>query len=450
MSLRVENPFSGELVGELSLDDPAQIEDHVRASVRAFESWRGTSLDERIAHVERGILYFREHREDIAREITQQMGKPLAQSRGEVDGMIHRAEVMSRLAPRALAPDVLEEHDGIHRRIEHVPHGVVLNLSAWNYPLLIAVNVVVPGLLAGNTILLKHSARTPLCGVRIERAFGAGDVVRNLVIDHAATAELCADERVAHVAFTGSVEGGRHVVRAVNPRFIDVGLELGGKDPAYIAEDADPSSFDAVVDGACYNAGQSCCAVERVYVHESHYDAFLSRAVALAEAYVTGDPLDDSTTLGPMASKAGIDTLEAQVEDAVGRGARVLCGGERSADGRFFPATVVADCPNDADIMQDESFGPLIPVARVRSDDDALARMNDSRFGLTASVWTSDRDRAERFATELEAGTVYQNRCDYLDPEQPWTGVKDSGRGVTLSRYGLLALTRRKTIHLRM
>jgi acyl-CoA reductase-like NAD-dependent aldehyde dehydrogenase len=335
-----------------------------------------------------------------------------------------------------------------------VPLGVVLDIAAWNYPLLIPVNVVVPALLAGCVVLLKHSAKTPLCATHFARAFSklsVRDAVTDLVLTHEDTAALVADERIDHVAFTGSVAGGREIHRAAATRFIDAGLELGGKDPAYVADDADLEHAAAgIVDGACYNAGQSCCAVERVYVHRSLYPQFVARAETLMREYRLGDPLDEKTTLGPLASAGALDVLERQVEDAVSRGARLVLGGKRIAGrGFFFPPTLLADCPQDAEITQEESFGPTLPVLAVSDDAEALKLMNDSRYGLTASVWTKSATRARWFADRLEAGTIYQNRCDYLDPALPWTGVKDSGKGSTLSRYGFLQLTRRKAINFR-
>ena len=331
----------------------------------------------------------------------------------------------------------------------------MLNVAAWNYPLLIPVNVVVPARLAGNAVLLKHSARTPLCGRRFVEAFGAlGEgLVSDLLITHEQTAKLVEDPRVDFVAFTGSVEGGREVYKKASARLLDVGLELGGKDPAYVAEDADMDFAAAnIVDGACYNAGQSCCAVERVYVHHKRYEDFLKRAKALMEKYKLGDPLAADTTMGPLASRPALDVLEGRVRVAVSRGARLLLGGRRlpNTAGNFFPPTLLADVPNDAVLMQEETFAPVMPVQAVSGDDEALARMNDSRFGLTASVWTKSAKRAERFARELEAGTVFQNRCDYLDPALPWTGYKESGSRLhALSRYGFLHLTKRKSIHFR-
>jgi acyl-CoA reductase-like NAD-dependent aldehyde dehydrogenase len=385
-----------------------------------------------------------------------QMGKPLREAAREVETCCERAEYMASIAVESLAAEVLPPKAGFHRRIEHAPLGVVLDIAAWNYPLLIAVNVVVPALLAGNTVLLKHSGRTPLCGLHFERAYGALEppgLVTSLVLTHADTSRLIADRRVAHTAFTGSVEGGHALYRQAAERFIDVGLELGGKDPAYVAEDSDLEfAVENVVDGACYNAGQSCCAVERVYVHEKVYGSFLDRARGVLERYRLGDPLDEKTTMGPLARCSGVEVMERQVAEALRRGARLLHGGKRleGHPGNFYLPTLLAGVPREAEAMQEETFGPLVPVAPVAGDAEALERMNDSRYGLTASVWTRDRERAEFFARGLETGTVYQNRCDYLDPALPWTGVRDSGKGSTLSRHGFLHLTRPKSIHFRL
>jgi acyl-CoA reductase-like NAD-dependent aldehyde dehydrogenase len=456
MALRVVNPFNQEVVAELALDDDAQVRAKVAAARRAFERWSRRPLGERAERVQAGLQRFRARGEEIAREVTLQMGKPIREARREVQTLFERAEHMMAIAAETLAPEVLPAREGLHRRIEHAPLGVVLDIAAWNYPLLIPVNVVVPALLAGNAVLLKHSARTPLCGERFAQAFADPDLpglVASLNIGHEQTAALIADPRaVDYVAFTGSVAGGRSVYRQASQRILDVGLELGGKDPAYVAEDADLDfAVDGVVDGACYNAGQSCCAVERVYVHRRLYDEFLARARAVMERYRLGDPLDERTTLGPLAGSRALDLLERQVEDAVRRGARSLLGGRRLPDtrGNFFPPTLLADVPNDAEAMQEESFGPLLPARKVADDEEALRLMNDTRYGLTASVWTRDRERADRLAGELRAGTVYQNRCDYLDPALPWTGVGESGMGSTLSRYGFYHLTRRRSIHLR-
>jgi len=450
--LKVTSPWSQETVCELPYDDPDSVERKLMLALGRFVAWKTVEIHERIQLVREGVRRLRAMAAEIARDITLQMGKPIREARREVETCCERAEYMISIATKTLAEEVLPAKEGFHLRIQHEPLGVVLDLAAWNYPLLIPVNIVVPALLAGNTVLLKHSARTPLCGLHFERAFREGDLsslVQNLVLGHAAVARLIGDFRVAHVAFTGSVEGGREVYQKTAERFIDAGLELGGKDPAYIAEDADLDfAAENVIDGACYNAGQSCCAVERVYVHRRLHDAFIEKARKVLEAYRLGDPMDEATTMGPLASRGALDLLEAQVADAVRRGAKLLLGGKRvPGKPNLFPPTLLTDVPNDAVIMQEESFGPVVPVLAVENDDEAFERIGQTRYGLTASIWTADRRRAERFAYKIDAGTIYQNRCDYLDPSLPWTGVRDSGKGSTLSRYGFYGLTRRKAIH---
>ncbi len=453
MVLEVNNPYSGELLCKLPKDGGVELQQKLEKVADAYGHWRLLDLPARRQQVALGLAYFSQHSEEIAREISQQMGKPITQARHEVKIMCARGEHMLEIAEAALAPQVLPQKDGVHRRIQHEPLGMVLNIAAWNFPLLLAVNVVVPALLAGNVVLLKHSAKTPLCGLHFERAFGRlqpAGLVANLILDHQETSQLIQDPRLRHVAFTGSVAGGRQVFQQVaqaGHHFMDTGLELGGKDPAYLAEDVNlEAAVAAVVDGACYNAGQSCCAIERVYVHQKHYQEFLERAKVQMGRYQLGDPMDENTSMGPLASATAPAFLAQQVQEAQAKGARLLLGGEPAAHGAFAP-TLLADCTQDSQVMQDESFGPLLPVQQVASDAEALQKMNDSRYGLTACVWTRDRQRAEYFAQQLQTGTVFQNRCDYLDPGLSWTGVKDSGKGSTLSTYGFWHLTQRKSIH---
>ncbi|MGK5094808.1 aldehyde dehydrogenase family protein [Deltaproteobacteria bacterium TL4] len=455
MTLRVMNPYNQELVFETPYDTNQQIQKKVDQACQTFQSWRHQSVAERKKEVEKCLAYFRTHRNEIAQDLTQQMGKPITEAHNEIKGFFERTEWMLANAEEVLAPDELSPKEGFHRRIEHDPLGVVLDIAAWNYPLLIAVNVVVPALLAGNTVLIKHSAKTPLCGKHFENAFAESSfpgLVTNLYLTHEQTTQLIQMPKIAHVVFTGSVPGGRKVYQDAAQRFIDVGLELGGKDPAYVAQDADLAfTVPNVIEGACYNAGQSCCAIERVYVHHSVYAEFMERAQEAIKYYQCGNPLDSSTTLGPLASKSALSFLAHQVQDALDKGATLLTGGRPLADTKanFFPATLLANVPNHAEVMQEESFGPLVPVLKVQDDQDALQKMNETQFGLTASIWTRDLDRANYFAKYHDAGTIYQNRCDYLDPALPWTGVKDSGKGSSLSPYGFYHLTRCKSIHFR-
>lgn len=458
LSLRVDNPYTLDLACEVPLADEARVDavlDAARAAARAF---RHSTVAERVALCTRALDAMIADKETIARDITRTMGKPLSQARGEVDGMAGRARHMIAIAEEHLADVVLPEKENFVRRIRKEPLGVVFDLPAWNYPLLTAVNAVFPAILAGNAVIVKHSPRTPLTGPAFARAFekasAPAGLVQSLDCDHPTSERIVGDSRVDHVLFTGSVFGGHRIQKAASDRFLHVGLELGGNDPAYVAADVDVAKVaEQIVDGAIYNAGQSCCAVERVYAHESVYDALVAACEPLVRAYVLGDPEADATNLGPIAQPYHPAELEAFVKDATGRGAKLVYGGKAiSVDGkgRFFEPTLLAGVPFDADVFKKESFGPILPIAKVASDDEALARMNDSTLGLTASVWTRDLERAERFARLLEAGTVYMNRCDALDPALPWSGVKDSGRGLTLSQLAFDALTRPKAVHFRL
>ncbi|MEK7702889.1 MAG: aldehyde dehydrogenase family protein [Nitrospirota bacterium] len=460
MSLQVISPYTQKKVCSLEWDSKAELEQKIANATDAYQHWCKTPIRHRIALVKKGLSYFCKNADQIAREITLQMGKPIRQAQNEVKTFFERAEYMLSIGEETLQPDILPEKANFHRRIEHVPLGVILNIGAWNYPLIIPVNVIVPALIAGNTVLLKHSPKTPLCGQHFEAAFGsgsAGHLVTNLVLSNTETSRLIRDPRIAHVAFTGSVKVGRHVYRQAAERLLDAGLELGGKDAAYVASDADLHfSVESVVDGACYNAGQSCCAVERVYVHQKHYSKFLSLAKKQLEQYQMGDPFSEDTTLGPLVSRHDLTKLESHVEDALKRGAKLLLGGKRwdgaagnKTGGNFFLPTLLADVPNDAIVMQEESFGPIVSVQKVANDEEAAAAVADSRYGLTASIFTKSQSRAERFSNDLAVGTIFQNRCDYLDPALPWTGVRESGVGSTLSRYGFYGLTRRKAVHFR-
>jgi len=456
---RVDDPFRGGVVAEVPLLDAARAHSAVERAAAAQRSFARLPLEERMALCRGFVAALERRAEPVAHGISRQMGKPLAQARSEVATCLDRARTLIELAPEALAPVRLQEREGYRRRITHEPVGVVLVIAAWNYPLLVPVGAVVAAVLAGNAVLIKHAPRTPLCAEHFASAFceaGAPfDLVAPLHADHEVVAQVMTHPAIGYVAFTGSVRGGREVYEAVaKRRFVEVGLELGGKDAAYVAADADLTrAVESLVDGAMYNAGQSCCAVERIYVHRSLYDPFVEQAVRLARGYVLGDPLDETTTMGPMAQQQAPAFLEAQVEEARAAGGQVLCGGERvqvDGRGRFFAPTVVADAPQRCSLMQEESFGPVVGIAPVDDDDEAVRRINDSRYGLTASIWTADPERAERIGARVDVGTVYMNRCDYLDPELPWSAWKESGRGVSLSRYGFLPVTRRKSWHFRL
>lgn len=454
-TLSVDNPFTLNVASEVALASAGEIERVLDAAREGSKAVEALSLDERKALAERAVAAMEQRAEAIANDITRTMGKPLAQARGELRTMAARARTMIELAERGLAPIDAGGDDGISRRILKVPLGVVLDLPAWNYPLLTAINVVVPAVLAGNAVIVKHSPRTPLTGPAFAEAFrvaGADPrIVQSLDCSHEQSERIVGDARIDHVVFTGSVHGGKRISQAAAGRFLQIGYELGGNDPAYVAADADLArSLENLVDGAMYNAGQSCCAVERVYVHERHYAAFVDGAERLARAYVLGDPLLESTTMGPIAQPHHVEELEGLVRDAQRAGSKLVSGGQPTridGRGRFFEPTVLADVPSDARVLRDEQFGPILAVQKVRSDEEALAHMNDSVYGLTASVWTSDRERAERFGRALRFGTVFMNRCDHVDPRLPWSGVGLSGRGHSLSVLGYDQLTRTRSLH---
>jgi acyl-CoA reductase-like NAD-dependent aldehyde dehydrogenase len=375
---------------------------------------------------------------------------------GEFGGVNDRTNYMSDIAAEALAPKVVEDSDRFTRTIAREPVGVVFVIAPWNYPYLTAINTIVPALLAGNTVILKHASQTLKVGERLAEAFLAGgipaDVFQNVVLDHATTEHLIAARSFGFINFTGSVTGGMAIEKAAAGTFTAIGLELGGKDPGYVRADADlDAAVDSLMDGAMYNAGQCCCGIERIYVHESLYNAFVEKAVAWVSALTLGNPFDADTTLGPMANKRFADVVRSQIEDAVNEGATALI------DPALFPADVgdtaylapqiLVNVNHEMRVMREESFGPVVGIMPVSGDDEAIAVMNDSPYGLTASVWTADEAAAAAIGAQLETGTVFMNRCDYLDPALCWTGCKDTGRGTSLSYLGFHAVTRPKSYH---
>ncbi|MRG90468.1 aldehyde dehydrogenase family protein [Polyangium spumosum] len=459
LELVVDNPYTLDVAVRRPLAESGEVDRALGAARAAARAFAAAAVKDRVALCLAAVSRMEERAEAIAADITAMMGKPLRQARGEVGGMAKRARYMASIAEAALVDTALPPQEGFERRITRAPLGVVFNLPAWNYPLLTAVNVVIPAVLAGNAVILKHSPRSPLCGEHFADALrdaGApAGLVQALHCDHEMAGKIMVDPRVDHVAFTGSVAGGHKVyAQTAAARFIDVGLELGGKDAAYVAADADlEKAIENIVDGACYNAGQSCCAVERAYVHRSLYEKFVEGCVALMKAYRMGDPTAAETNMGPIAQPHHPAFIQGQIDRAVLAGARVVLGGKRTqvdGRGRFFEPTVLVDVDQRMDVMRTETFGPVLPILPVDSDEQAVALANDSDLGLTASIWTRDRERAERLARQLDVGTVYMNQCDTLDPALPWTGVKDSGKGSTLSALGFLHLTRPRALNFKL
>jgi acyl-CoA reductase-like NAD-dependent aldehyde dehydrogenase len=457
-TLKTISPADNRLYVERPLATGSKIARALAAARAAQAAWKRVPVAERVAMVERFVAAFEANAEAIAEEISWQMGRPIKYSPGEVRGLAERARYMAGIADEALADLRIEPKPGFTRFVRHEPLGVVFVVAPWNYPYLTAVNAVVPAILAGNAVILKHSHQTPLCAERFAEAFAAAGlpkgVFQYLHLSHEDTERIIAGDAVDFVAFTGSVAGGHAVQRAAAGRFVGTGLELGGKDPAYVRADADLAhAVENLVDGAFFNSGQSCCGIERIYVHGDLYDRFVAGFADLTRKYVLGDPLDPLTTLGPMVRAGAADFVRGQIAEAVGKGARVLIDPmafARSKEGTpYLAPQILVDVDHSMRVMSEESFGPVIGIMKVASDDEAVRLMNDSQYGLTAAVWTADPDAAIAIGDRIATGTWFMNRCDYLDPALAWAGVKDSGRGCTLSRLGFAALTRPKSFHLR-
>jgi acyl-CoA reductase-like NAD-dependent aldehyde dehydrogenase len=458
-TLQTVSPVDGRIYVERPLEAAAGIHRALDAAVRAQKAWGALPLASRCALLSRAVDAFCAKGSDIAAEITWQMGRPIRHTPGEIRGFEERARYMLGVAPSALAPVQPEEKSGFKRQIKRVPLGVVAVVAPWNYPYLTAVNAVLPALIAGNAVILKHSHQTPLCAERFLEAFTAAGlpagVFQYLHLSHEDTARLMADSRIASVCFTGSVAGGKAIVGATAAGFATSGLELGGKDPAYVRADANIAhAIETLTDGAFFNAGQSCCGIKRIYVAAPRYDEFVSGVVELTKQYRLDSPLDPETTLGPMVRTAAADAVRAQVRDAVTRGASQLIDetlfGASARGTPYLAPQVLVGVDHSMPIMREETFGPAVGIMKVTSDDEAVRLMNDSEFGLTAAIFSADAARAEALGDALETGTVFLNRCDYLDPALAWTGVKNSGRGCTLSRVGFEQLTRPKSYHFRV
>lgn len=415
--------------------------------------WAEMTLAERIAIVLKGVAIIGNQNDEIVQELAWQMGRPVRYG-GEFSGFSERAEKMVELAGEGLQSVVVEESNQFSRRIEREPHGVVLVIAPWNYPYMTAINTVAPALIAGNSVMLKHASQTLLVGERLEKAFLAAGmpegVFQNVFLDHAVTSELIAARSFGFVNFTGSVGGGQAIERAAAGTFTGVSTELGGKDPGYVMEDANlDTAVETLIDGAMFNSGQCCCGIERIYVHESLFDAFIEKAVAIVSAYKLGNPLDTETTIGPMAHARFAEEVRGQISEAIEKGATPLIDPALFPEdsGAYLMPQVLVDVTHEMRVMQEESFGPVVGIMKVSSDEEAIALMNDSDFGLTASLWTVDVNRAKSIGAALETGTVFMNRCDYLDPALCWTGCKNTGRGGGLSVIGYHNLTRPKSYH---
>ncbi|MDO6963555.1 aldehyde dehydrogenase family protein [Rhizobium alvei] len=454
--IRCISPVDGSVYAErpaMGYEDAKALVDRAR---KAQKSWARRPLEERVSLVLKGVARLNEMADDVVKELAWQMGRPVRYG-GEFKGFNERSNYMAEIAASSLAPIVVESSDRFERYIEREPHGVVFVIAPWNYPYMTAINTVAPALMAGNTVVLKHASQTLLVGERMVRAFvEAGvpeDVFLNIFLDHDTTSKLIAAGSFNFINFTGSVEGGRSIERAAAGTFTGIGLELGGKDPGYVMEDADlDAAVDTLMDGATYNSGQCCCGIERIYVHESLYDAFVEKSVAWVSNYKLGNPLDPETTLGPMANKRFAVTVRGQIDEALAKGAKALVDPKlfpTDDGGAYLAPQILVDVDHSMSIMNEETFGPAVGIMKVKSDAEALDLMNDCKYGLTVSLWTKDPVRAARLGRELETGTVFMNRADYLDPGLCWTGCKETGRGGSLSVIGFHNLTRPKSYHLK-
>jgi acyl-CoA reductase-like NAD-dependent aldehyde dehydrogenase len=462
-NVQIVSPVDGSIVAQRELAGEAEILSAVNAADSARAAWMRTSVQQRAALCHKVIDIMRDNTAVLAEEITRMMGRPIAHSPGEIRGLEQRARYMIDIAGQELADMRIEDSEtnaspGLTRFIRHEPLGTVLVLAPWNYPYLTAVNSIIPALMAGNTVILKHSKQTLLCAERFHRAFiEAGlpaGVFQYLHLDHGSTSKLIKHGSIKFVSFTGSVSGGESIELAAASLFKGVALELGGKDPAYVMSDADLDySVENLVDGAFFNSGQSCCGIERIYVHADIFDPFVEHFVDRVKQYRLGNPLHADTTLGPVVNSRAAEFVREQINQAVANGARAcIDAGLFDADlpgTSYLAPQVLVDVNHEMAVMKQESFGPVVGIMKVSSDAQAIELMNDSEYGLTASIWTRDDTRAAELGAQLQTGTVYMNRCDYLDPALAWVGVKNSGRGCSLSALGYRQLTRPKSFYLK-
>jgi acyl-CoA reductase-like NAD-dependent aldehyde dehydrogenase len=453
-TLHIVNPHTGQPIAELPSDDQGSVAAKAASARAAQPAWARVPISDKLATIQRFRTAIVAELETLATTLTQEVGKPIAQSRNELNGLLPRLDFFLEQAEGAIRDEHVLDGGGMHEQISHQPLGVIANISAWNYPYFVGCNVIVPALLTGNAVLYKPSEYATLTGRHITRLLHAAgvpaEVMQCLVGGGTVGAALLA-QPVDGVFFTGSHATGQRIAQAVAHRFVKLQLELGGKDPTYVRADADPkAAAESLADGAMYNTGQSCCSVERIYVHEAIHDAFVEHFLATVAGFKAGDPMDPGTYIGAITRAAQLDLLDAQVADAKAKGAVLRCGGHRLAGpGHHYAPTVFTQVNHSMDLMREESFGPLIGIQKVSGDDEALGLMNDTRYGLTAGVYSRDEAAARALLAQVNAGTVYWNCCDRVSPRLPWSGHGDSGVGLTLSVYGIQAFTRPKAWHLK-
>ena len=455
-TVKIISPIDGSVYAERPVASGAEIEAALAKAKAARKAWGEVTVRERAKFLEHFVDALLAKNDDIVPELAWQMGRPVRYG-GERRGVEERSRHMIAIAEEALAPSPRPPKDGFRRWIAREPLGTVMVIAPWNYPYLTAVNSIVPGLMAGNAVILKHASQTLLVGERFAEAMktaGLPDgLFQNLVLSHAHTETLIGSGQIDHINFTGSVEGGRRIERAAAGTFASLGLELGGKDPAYVRPDANlPSAIENLVDGSFFNSGQSCCGVERIYVHAEVYDRFVEGFVKTTKGWTLGNPLEANTVVGPMAAPKFADIVREQTDEALRKGARALMASKHPDDrpgSPYLTPQVLVDVNHQMAVMREESFGPVVGIMKVADDDEAVTLMNDSPYGLTASVWSADLDAVAALGARIETGTVFANRCDYLDPALVWTGVKETGKGGALSEIGYHNLTQPKSYHLK-
>lgn len=455
-TVKIISPVDGRVYAERPVATAAEIEAAVARAKHARRAWGEVTVKERAKYLEHFLDALLSKNDEIAVELAWQMGRPVRYG-GEKRGVEERTRYMISIAEEALAPSHRAPKEGFERWIAREPLGTVMVIAPWNYPYLTAINSIVPGLMAGNSIILKHASQTLLVGERFAEAMKAAGLpeglFQNLVMNHADTEKLIGSGEIDHINFTGSVEGGRRIEKAAAGTFATLGLELGGKDPAYVRADANlPHAIENLVDGSFFNSGQSCCGIERIYVHRDVYDGFVEGFIENAKGWTLGNPLEADTVVGPMAHGRFADLVREQTAEALRKGATAHLKVSHEFDkpgSAYLPPEVLTGVNHQMSVMREESFGPVVGIMAVASDDEAITLMNDSPYGLSASIWTEDLDEAARIGARVETGTVFANRCDYLDPALVWTGVKDTGKGGTLSEIGYANLTQPKSYHLK-
>ena len=455
MTIKCISPIDGSIYAERPTLSRSDADAAVKRAKIAQKKWNMHPIKERIELVKAGVAAIGAMNTEIIPEIAWQMGRPIRYG-GEFGGFNERASYMADIAIDALAPIEIENSNNFRRVIKRVPHGLVLVVAPWNYPFMTAINTVAPALIAGNAVMLKHASQTPLVGERLAKAFHSvgipRDVFQNVFLDHDTTSALISGRAFGFINFTGSVSGGVAMEKAAAGTFTGIGLELGGKDPGYVMEDANlDSAVETLIDGAMFNSGQCCCGIERIYVVESLFNDFIKKAVAIVNQYKLGNPLDPETTIGPMAHVRFADEVRAQTQEAIKDGAKAHIDPclFPMDDGAYLMPQILTNVTHDMRIMREESFGPVVGIMPVKNDEEAIKLMNDSNFGLTVSLWTKDINRAEAIADKIDTGTVFMNRADYLDPALCWTGCKETGRGGGLSIIGYHNITRPKSYHLK-